>query len=93
MTISANNWDTHDFTVRMLDWSPVKGSKLVYRCRRCGRNFHNFSAESRNVWAVDEDGRALENAISDRWLSENCPRLLNVKDDEDRRRLYKPNAA
>ena len=85
----VNNWETHDFAVKMLAWSPVRGSTLEYRCRRCGRNFHQFTAASRDVWAVDEEGRALELIVSDRWLSDKCPRLFRVKDDEDRRRLSK----
>ena len=84
---AVNNWDTHDFAVKMLAWSAVRGSTLEYRCRRCGRNFHQFTAASRDVWAVDAEGRALEGNVSDRWLSDKCPRLFSVKDDEDRKRL------
>ncbi len=84
---AVNNWATHDFAVKMLAWSAVRGSTLEYRCRRCGRNFHQLSAASRDVWAVDGEGRALEGIVSDRWLSDKCPRLFSVKDDEDRKRL------
>jgi hypothetical protein len=31
--------------------------------------------------------------VSDRWLAEQCPRLFNAKDDEDRKRLVKVAAA
>jgi hypothetical protein len=41
---------------------------------------------------VDREGRALESTVSNRWLSEKCPRLLNAGDDEDRKRLSKPTA-
>lgn len=84
-----NNWDTHDFAVKMLAWSAVRGSTLAYRCRRCGRNFHQFAATSRGIWAVDEEGHALEGIVSDRWLAQACPRLVSVTDDEDRKRLSK----
>ena len=85
----ANNWGTHDFAVKMLAWSAARGSTLEYKCRRCGRNFHQFTAASRGIWAVDEDGRQLEGAVSTRWLSDECPRLFGAKDDEDRKRLSK----
>ena len=86
---AINNWGTHDFAVKMLTWSAVQGSTLEYRCRRCGRNFRQFSAASRNVWAVDGEGRALEGLVSDRWRSDECPRVFRVKDEEDRKRLFK----
>lgn len=92
MTIADNNWATHDFAVKMLDWSAARGSRLAYRCRRCGRNFQHFSLASRNVWAVDDQRRPLEDIVSNRWLSEACPRISGVRDDEDRRRLLKPTA-
>jgi hypothetical protein len=41
---------------------------------------------------VDGEGHALEPVVSDRWLSEDCPRLFNPNDDEDRKRLSKPLA-
>lgn len=86
---AVSNWGTHDFVVKMLDWSATRGSRLAYRCRRCGRSFHHFTATSRDMWAIDGEGRALEGSVSDRWLSEGCPRVFSVKDDEDRKRLYK----
>ena len=86
---AARNWDTHDFAVKMLAWSAARGSTLEYRCRRCGRNFHLFTATSRDIWAVDGEGRALEGIVSDRWLWAECPRLVSVTDDEDRKRLSK----
>jgi hypothetical protein len=89
MVPANRNWKTHDFVVKMLDWSAVRGSRLAYACRRCGRRFCLFSAASREAWAVDGTGRALEGVVSDRWLSDECPRLFNAKDDEDRKRLPK----
>lgn len=93
MALAAKNWATHDFAVKMLDWSAARGSRLAYTCRRCGRRFCDFTAESRVGWAVDGEGRTLERTVSDRWLSEECPRLFSVKDDEDRKRLSKAVAA
>jgi hypothetical protein len=93
MAVAVGNWQSHDFTVKMLDWSAARGSRLLYRCRRCGRNFHCFTATSGEMWAVDDEGRALEGTVSDRWLSQECPRLFSVKDNEDRKRLSKAIAA
>ena len=86
---AARNWATHDFAVKMIAWSAARGSTLEYRCRRCGRSFHQFAATSRDIWAVDGEGRALESIVSNRWLSDECPRLFSAKDEEDRKRLVK----
>ena len=77
-------WQTHDFKVKMLDWSAVRGSRLAYSCRRCGRRFCRFSVQSAGTWAVDGEGRALEHTVSARWFAEDCPRVTNGKDDQDR---------
>lgn len=73
----------------MLDWSALRGSRLAHSCRRCGRRFCCFTTRNSETSAIDEDGRMLETAVSDRWLSEACPRLFNASDDEDRKRLYR----
>lgn len=83
-------WDTHDFKVKMLDWSAARGSRLAHSCRRCGRRFCRFALLSFGVWAIDSEGRALENAVTDRWLAEACPRVSDEKDDKDRKRLRDP---
>ena len=83
-------WDSHDFKVKMLDWSATRGSRLAYSCRRCGRVFCRFSIANQEAWAVDGEGRALETLVSKRWLSEQCPPLTNLQDDEDRKRLREP---
>lgn len=80
-------WQTHDFAVKMLDWSAARGSRLAFTCRKCGRRFCHFTILNQQAWAVDQEGRALEGTVSERWLSEECPRLVSVKDDEDRKRL------
>jgi hypothetical protein len=90
---AVNSWQTHDFAVKMLAWSAARGSTLGYKCRRCGRNFQQFTALSRGIWAVDAEGRALESIVSDRWLADECPRLFSAKDDEDRKRLSKVASA
>jgi hypothetical protein len=89
MLPALKNWESHDFAVKSLEWSAARGSKLAYRCRRCGRNFHQFTAASRDIWAVDAEGRALESIVSDRWLLAQCPRLFSPKDDDDRKQLSK----
>jgi hypothetical protein len=83
------NWATHDFTVKMLDWSASRGSRLAYSCRRCGRKFCRFSLVSRDPWAIDGEGRRLDITISNRWLAEACPGSFNARDDEDRKHLSK----
>lgn len=91
MGLARKSWETHDFTVKMLDWSAARGSRLAYTCRKCGRKFCHFSILSQTAWAVDREGRALEGLVSDRWLSEGCPGPT-ANDDEDRRRLSRPVA-
>jgi len=86
MTV-ARTWDTHDFAVKMLDWSAARGSRLAYKCRRCGRRFCQFTLHDQRIWAVDGENRALDNMVSDHWLSEQCPRLFRPADEDDRRRL------
>lgn len=85
-------WNTHDFKVKMLDWSAARGSRLAYTCRRCGRKFSHFTILGRESWAIDGEGRALDSVVSNRWLSEECPRLFNAKDDEDRKQLSRTAA-
>jgi hypothetical protein len=86
------NWATHDFTVKMIDWSAARGSRLAYTCRRCRRKFCLFSLVSRDVWALDGEGRSLDSRISTRWLGEECPGLSSAKDDEDRKQLSQSGA-
>jgi len=82
-------WATHDFKVKMLDWSGARGSRLAYTCRLCSRRFCLFTILNRGTWAVDSEGHALEHAVSNRWLAESCPRLLINRDEEDRKLLSK----
>jgi hypothetical protein len=82
------NWQSHDFAVKMLAWSASSGSTLEYRCRRCERKFRQFSAR-RDIWAVNGEGRALETIVSDKWLSDVCPHPIDPNDDRDRKRLSK----
>lgn len=85
-----NRWATHDFKVKMLDWSSTRGSRLTHTCRRCGRGFSRFTLVNPGVWAVDGDGRALETAVTNQWLSEACQRVSSESDDRDRKRLRDP---
>jgi hypothetical protein len=41
---------------------------------------------------VDGEGRALQSAVTDRWLAESCPRQIATRDDEDRKLLSRPPA-
>jgi hypothetical protein len=85
--MTENQWNTHDFKVKMLDWSAARGSRLAHMCRRCGRGFSRFTLLSHGVWAIDREGRTLENTVSNQWLSEPCPRATSGNDDKDRKRL------
>lgn len=76
MALAARTWDTHDFSVKMLDWSAAHGSRLAYTCRRCGRRFCQFTLYDQRIWAVDDSHRAVENKLNESWLSEPCPRLF-----------------
>ena len=88
------SWQTHDFKVKMLDWSANRGSRLAYLCRLCGRRFCGYCGpKDQRAWAVDGDGHALDGGVSDRWLSEGCPRLFKPSDEEDRKRLREEAAA
>jgi hypothetical protein len=82
--IQQSPWETHDFKVKMLDWSAVRGSRLAFTCRLCGRRFCRFTIATRGTWAVDGEARALENAVTNRWLSEPCPRVYQATDNKDR---------
>lgn len=86
-TMTENQWDTHDFKVKMLDWSPARGSRLAHTCRRCGRGFCRFTVLDHGVWAIDGEGRALQASVTSQWLSEACPRATVEQDDKDRKRL------
>jgi hypothetical protein len=89
-SISKPSWHSHDFKVKMLDWSSARGSRLRYTCRLCSRKFCHFTVQSQGPWAVDGESRALESAVSDRWLAEACPRGLLATDEADRMRLREP---
>jgi hypothetical protein len=84
---TLRNWGTHDFRVKMLDWSAVRGSRLAHTCRRCGRRFTRFTALTHGVSAIDGQGRNLEVSVTSRWLSEVCPRTFNEQDEQNRKLL------
>jgi hypothetical protein len=88
--MNENQWVTHDFKVKMLDWSAARGSRLAQTCRRCGRAFCSFTVVNNGVWAIDGEGRALETTVTNQWLSEACPRINHENDDKDRKRLRDP---
>jgi hypothetical protein len=85
--MTESPWNTHDFKVKMLDWSAARGSRLAHTCRRCGRGFCRFTALGPGVWAIDGEGRALEPSVSSQWLSEPCPLVITESDNKDRGRL------
>jgi len=64
MTTAKTTWNTHDFVVKMLDWTSGRGSKLAYTCRRCGRKFCHYSL-GHEAWAIDASGQALNSTVSE----------------------------
>lgn len=87
LRLSEDLWSTHDFKVKMLDWSAARGSRLAHTCRRCSRGFCRFVLLMHGVWAIDGEGRVLEDAVTQQWLSEACPRVSNEGDNGSRARL------
>jgi hypothetical protein len=39
------------------------------------------------TWAVNDQGLALQEAVTERWLTEDCLRRPGADDDSDRKRL------
>jgi hypothetical protein len=77
-------WESHDWKVKTLESiSAGGGSKLSYTCRACERKFTYTSANNR-AWATSDDGTALADEVSARWLAQRCPRLPGERDDRDR---------
>jgi hypothetical protein len=91
-SLTDSQWNTHDFKVKMIDWSAARGSRLAHTCRRCGRGFGRFTAVGFGIWAIDSEGRTLETVVSNQWLSEACPTISIENDDRDRKRLRDPIA-
>lgn len=83
-------WGTHDFKVKTLEGLTAAsggGLRLGFTCRKCGRKFSQTPSLNHRTWAVSDQGMALESGITDRWLSEDCPRNAAASDDDDRKRL------
>ena len=57
-----------------------------FSCRRCSREFR-CDTQRIAAWAVNGDGKALEDRISQRWLGEACPGTPQTRDPSDRARL------
>jgi len=81
-------WESHEFRVKTLDGSAAGagGARLGFSCRNCGRKFAQTPA-TRRTWAVNDAGLALDDAVTDRWLDENCLRHPGATDDDDRKPL------
>jgi hypothetical protein len=81
-------WDSHEFRVKTLDTTAAGagGARLGFSCRNCGRKFAQTPA-TRRTWAVNDAGLALDDAVTDRWLDENCLRHPGATDDDDRKLL------
>jgi hypothetical protein len=85
-------WDSHDFKVKTLDgsMSGAGGTRLGFTCRNCGRKFSQTPV-NRRTWAVNDQGTALEDAVTDRWLAEDCLHRAGATDEDDRKRFaHKP---
>jgi hypothetical protein len=84
MTQSKAPWESHDWKVKTLEsLSAGGGSKLGFSCRACERKFTHTTANNR-AWATAEDGTALADEISTRWLAESCPGRPGQHDHKDR---------
>ena len=81
-------WDSHEFRVKTLDGTAAGagGARLGFSCRNCGRKFAQTPA-TRRTWAVNDAGLALDDAVTDRWLDQNCLRHPGATDDDDRKLL------
>ena len=81
-------WESHEFRVKTLDATAAGagGARLGFACRNCGRKFAQTPA-TRRTWAVNDAGLALDDAVTDRWLDENCLRHPGATDDDDRKLL------
>jgi hypothetical protein len=80
-------WESHDWKVKTIEpLAAGGGSRLGFTCRSCERKFSYMTGNNR-AWAVNNDGVALADEITSRWLSEACLRRPGSKDDEDRERL------
>ena len=84
MTQNKTPWESHDWKVKTLE-SPSAGggSKLAFTCRACERRFSYTTANNR-AWATGEDGTALADEITTRWLAQACPRRPGEHDYNDR---------
>ncbi len=84
-------WGTHEFRVKTLDGSTpgAGGARLGFTCRSCHRKFSQTPSNHR-TWAVNEQGMALDSAVTDRWLSEECVRHPTEMDDDDRKKVRAP---
>ncbi len=91
LTRKRTPWETHEFKVKTLEGSTsgAGGSRLAFTCRGCGRRFSQ-TPSNRRTWAVDDNGRALEDAVTERWLAEECGHRPLAADDTDRKRLRYP---
>ena len=88
MRSEIEGWKTHDFKVKTLEGSTsgAGGAKLGFTCRNCGRKFTQTPV-NRRTWAVNDQGLALDNAVTARWLSEDCLHRPGTDDEADRARL------
>jgi len=62
------------------------GARLGFTCRNCGRKFTQTPI-NRRTWAVNDQGLALKEDVTARWLTEDCLRRPGADDDGDRKRL------
>ena len=83
-------WESHDWKVKTLEsLSAGGGSKLAFTCRGCERKFTHTTANNR-AWATSDDGSALADEISSRWLAESCPGRPGKDDNKDRLTIKYP---
>jgi hypothetical protein len=83
-------WRTHEWRVRTLESIVAGGgSRLGFTCRGCGKTF-NHNTINRRTWAVDAQGVALSDDVTNRWLKGECLRHPILADDDDRKLIKYP---
>jgi hypothetical protein len=84
--VSESPWLTHDWKVKTLISVVRGGSRLAFTCRSCQRTFTQVTGDNQ-AWATNGHDIALEDEVSRRWMSEQCPIQPEKRDEEDRLRL------
>jgi hypothetical protein len=86
----ASSVTSRDLAVKKLDWSAARGSRWNIPAAAAAARFVASPFSPTVYGQLKARGRTLENLVTNRWLSEACPRTTSEKDDRDRKRLREP---